>query len=247
MSKKGVEGNFFLGVVSKVLGNTDSEKIEYKIEADIPGVIKGINAYPIRECLDEPKVGDPIILLGLDPDYNSYYLYWKLKENDFTGFRSSGKEISITPDEMVLRVYKEPDPENNKYKDNNKEPDILRSEVRMDKDGNIKVQAIGDGAARVEVNVTGKTTVNIGGECSVTIGGSADVNIGGSANIEVGGQTTVKSPNITLEGGTIKVKGSSFGVGGSAPGSSGPFNCLGACLFTGAPHGGGSVDGPTGG
>ncbi len=242
MSTAGVQGNFYLGVVSKLIGDTDEERIEYKIEADIPGVIKGIKAFPIRECLDEPKVGDPIILLGLDPDYNSYYLYWKLKENDFTGFRSSGKEISITPDEMVLRVYKEPDKENNKYKDNNKEPDILRSEVRMDKDGNIKVQAIGDGAAKIEVNATGQNDITIGGACNVKIIGAAEVSVGGQAKIEVGGQAHVKSPNVKIEGKQVEITGGQLKVAGNA-GGSGPFNCIGSCLFCGAPHSGDIVTG----
>ena len=129
MSKSGVQGNFYLGVVKEV-------KEDFRIKADIPGVILGINAFPLRGDCDEPKKGDPIILLGLDPDYNSYYLYWKLKENDFTGFRAYGKEISIEDEKLVIRSYSEGD-----YKDDEHEPGEEMSKIELDKEGNITIFA----------------------------------------------------------------------------------------------------------
>ena len=96
MSKIGVQGQFYLGVVADYQGGPD-----FRITADIPGVIQGVNAFPLRGDCDEPKPGDPIILLGLDPDYNSYYLYWKLKENDFTGFRVMGQQISFDKEKGI--------------------------------------------------------------------------------------------------------------------------------------------------
>ena len=100
MSKSGVQGNFYLGTVASVPKDGN-----FEIVADIPGVIRGVKAFPLRGDCDEPKPGDAIILLGLDPEYNSYYLYWKLKENDFTGFRAYGKEISIEEEALVIRSY----------------------------------------------------------------------------------------------------------------------------------------------
>ena len=73
MSKLGVQAYAYLGVVSEVLGDTPKEKQEYKIKADIPGVIKGVTAYPIRDTLDEPRPGNPIILLSLTLQLHLFY------------------------------------------------------------------------------------------------------------------------------------------------------------------------------
>ena len=146
MSKIGVEAQIYLGIVSKILGDTEEERLEFRIEADIPGVIKGINAFPRRDVLDEPKVGDPVILMSLDPEYNSYYLYWKLKENDFTGFRACGKEFSITPDHILIEVYDKKTwekPDDRKYTDGEEitnEKQELISSIEMKDSGEIVIK-----------------------------------------------------------------------------------------------------------
>lgn len=129
MSKSGVQANFYLGVVSKVKEN-------FQIEADIPGIILGVNAYPLRGDCDEPKENDPVILLGLDPEFNSYYLYWKLKENDFTGFRAYGNEISIEDGKLVIRTYSGDNTDDPEH-----EPGEEKTRIELDKEGKITVIA----------------------------------------------------------------------------------------------------------
>ena len=179
MSKLGVQAYAYLGVVSEVLGDTPKEKQEYKIKADIPGVIKGVTAYPRRDTLDEPRPGDPIILLSLDPDFNSYYLYWKLKEDDFTGFRSAGKEIYMTPDEIVARVYEDGDYEKGEY-----EP--------------------GEEIASIKMTKAGEIIMKNRNNTSVTVDQDGNVNVetsGHNMNVNLGGGT------ITLGNGTLVLNG----------------------------------------
>ena len=158
MSKSGVQGNFYLGVVADIVEKDDIKKTYHQIKADIPGVICGVNAFPLRGDCDEPKKGDPIILLGLDPDYNSYYLYWKLKENDFTGFRAYGKEISIEEGKLVIRSYSEGD-----YKDDEHEPGEENSRIELDDQGKITIISKSD------------TKIEVRGDAKIESFGKADV------------------------------------------------------------------------
>ena len=75
--------NTFIGVIAKVL-----DPDLYTIEVDIPGENERLSAFPFRGEVDEPRVGDVVFLRELDPIYHSYYLYEKLKENDFIGIRA---------------------------------------------------------------------------------------------------------------------------------------------------------------
>lgn len=200
MSKIGVQGNFYVGTVSKIIGDSREEKQEYRIEADIPGVIKGVKAFPIRDTLDEPKIGDPIILLGLDPEYNSYYLYWKLKENEVTGFRSAGKEIIMTPQELVARVYvdeteKDSRPEA-KYDDSEKYP--MEKEI-----------------ASVRIKESGEIVASNQSETVVTIKDSGDIEVltkGHNMKVDLGGgQMTLKNGTLLLNGGKTAGQTGPFG------------------------------------
>ena len=185
MSKSGVQGNFYLGVVASIDKND-----KFKIKADIPGVILGIDAYPLRGNWDEPKENDPIILLGLDPEFNSYYLYWKLKENDFTGFRAYGKEISIEEEKLVIRSYT-----GENSKDEEHEPGEEVAKIQIDDKGNlvasnktgaeIKITDEGDiktsspnGISTITIKSDGNIEIEtLGGEISFKGGGTIDFGI----------------------------------------------------------------------
>ena len=184
MSKIGVEAQVFLGVVTKILGDTEAERLEYRIEADIPGVIKGVNAFPRRDVLDEPKVGDAVILMSLDPEYNSYYLYWKLKENDFTGFRACGKEFSVTPDHILIEVYDK----KTEYEDQEEIGNsAMISSIEMKDSGEI-----------IMTNKTGtKVTIEENGNMKVnTAGHNMTINLGG-------GTITLGNGHLVLNGGHL--------------------------------------------
>ena len=109
MSRSLGTANYYLGVVTAVTPDDDdrikNDKEWHEVLIDIPGVIQGVTAFPFRDELDEPKINDKVLVLDVDPLYHSYFLYRKLKEDGFIGFRSSGKMVSITPDEIVLGVF----------------------------------------------------------------------------------------------------------------------------------------------
>lgn len=144
-----------------------------EIIVDIPGVIQGVLAYPIAGMNDEPRVGESVIVIGMDPVYNSYYVYQKLKENDFIGLRASGKMIDVTPDNITIGVYDE----NDQYTGDQR-PDCSKlASITISKEGAITVHAAKD------INIKADTNVNI------NVSGNATID---SPNVKVtGGQLTV--------------------------------------------------------
>lgn len=208
MSKSGVQANFYLGVVKEYSGEFD-----FKITADIPGVISGVNAFPIRGDCDEPKPGDPIILLGLDPLYNSYFLYWKLKENDFTGFRVKGRQISFQ--ESGIRISID-EPESSEEESgegeeggNSKESDakVLDGEVsRIDLDTEGNIEVINKSGAFMKLDSDGNIEANNGqtGKLSITSDGVVRAETAETSSIELDGQGNI---NIEIRNGTVKLKG----------------------------------------
>lgn len=216
---------YYMGTVVEI----DEENKElWKITVDIPGVIKGVPALPVRNQLDEPKVGDIVLLRCLDDHFGSLYLWEKLKEDTFIGFRSAGKEVNITPDFITVGIY---DIETEYTDDVIPEPTTY---VKIDKEGNIEIKAgneLGDGkisivaAGDISIKTDGNVTQEITGDVTQKIDGATtitckDVVITSEANIEIKGGGTV-----TLDG-TV------------TPGSTGAFCGLPACAFSGAPHAG---------
>ena len=94
----------YIGVITKIL-----DPDLYQIEVDVPERGKGFKAYPLRGEVDEPRVGDIVFLRELDPDYHSYFLYERLKENKFIGIRARGKKIKITEDFIEIGIYEDND------------------------------------------------------------------------------------------------------------------------------------------
>ena len=207
--------NYYLGVVVAVTPDDDdrikNDKEWHEIIIDIPGVIQGVTAYPFRDELDEPKINDKVLVLDVDPLYHSYFLYRKLKEDGFIGFRSSGKMVSITPDEIVIGVFG-PD-------DNDEYPEYAEDEipdcdpgkdgsgsgmayVKLDKSGNIEIKALGQSTITIlgKKDVNGNddneqdsviSTINIKKAAEVNIESNSTVNIKKDSNINVDGNTTL--------------------------------------------------------
>lgn len=253
---------YFLGTVVGI-SKDDNEKLEnerefHEIIVDIPGVIQNVKAYPRMGELDEPKIGDQVLLLSLDPEYNSYFLYEKLKESDFIGFRASGKMVDITPNYITIGVFKEDltDYGNEEHWDGEKIKDNHITSVTIDNEGNITVEAAKDngkgnlnvylkgntditidGDSGNKINITNDSDIDISGNSSVSISGKSDIKVSGNCNIEASGNCTIKSPNVKITGGRLTVNGT------AAPTGTGPFCGLPACLFTGAIHVGNTVSG----
>lgn len=229
---------YYTGTIVEVL-----DKVLYEIKVDIPGIKSGVKAFPIRGEVDEPRVGDFVILRCLDPIFQSYYLYHKIKENDFIGFRSNGKMVDITPDYIQIGIF---DPSNDEWNDvsenSNKDDEGrdcggYRPEVtdwiKLDKNGNLNIHLRANSKITIEGNsnttVEKDVTNNYNSNLSVVVKGDADVNIQGS--------TTLTSPDITIKGpGTLTCKGQ---VVPSAEG--GPFCAVKVAPPAGTPMVSGSV------
>ena len=181
---------FFLGTVKErvVDDENNTTKEDFIILADIPGIAEGVKAFPTKDNLDEPKVGDQVLLTSYDSFYHSYFTYRKLKENDFIGFRAAGKMIDITPDKITIGVF---DESNDTYKDDERPDCSNHCSIEMDKDGNITVHSKGD----ITVNVDKKEGEN----------GNLNINVEADCNITSKGKVTIKgAPEIELNGGNNK-------------------------------------------
>ena len=196
------QANYYIGLVVAVSKDDDdrlkNEKEWHEILVDIPGVIQKVPAFPFRDELDEPKLNDKVLVLDVDPLYHSYFLYRKVKENGFIGFRSSGKMVSITPDEIVIGVF---GPDDNDEYPEYKEDEIPDCDPKDDGSGDgfayIKLTKTGD----IDIKTKGKSTINIAGDdgsvvtikkaSEVNIEDKSTVNIKSDSEVNVDGDTTL--------------------------------------------------------
>lgn len=166
---------YYLGVVKNIIEDEDNGITkEYGIiEADIPGVIQGIRAFPKRNELNEPKPGDAILLLCLDPILNSYWIYERIKENNFIGIRAAGKMIDITPDYISIGIF-----DKKEYKED--ERPEMKTYLKLDSEGNLEIKTSGN----TSIETSGTTDIKSNGACTIN---SPDVTVTGG-KLTVNGQ-----------------------------------------------------------
>ncbi len=228
-----MEDSEFFGKIVEIL-----DPDLYTVLVDIPGYNKKLPAFPKRGEVDEPRVGDVVFLKEVDPDYKSYYLYEKIKENSFIGIRTRGKQIKFSADFIRLGIH-DVDAEycDKKKEDATPEP---TSWIKVDSSGNLEIEMEGAG----KVHITADDEVKIDGNLKVEIGGNAEIKVSGNANIEVSGNTEVKSPNIKVDGAQVEITGGMLKTKGTAaPDMQGPYCGLKNCIFSGAPHSSSIVSG----
>ena len=233
--------NYYIGTVTYVesdpLGLLTKDKLYHEAVVSVPGVFENVLAFPGRNQLDEPKVGDLVVVCSWDPVYNSYCTYEKLKENDFVGFRASGKMVQINHDKIVVGVFDE----SQEYKDDDV-PDVSKlAHLEMDKEGNITVHA----AKNITVNGDSDCTITIKGNANLTvegnvkekISGNVESDINGNLSVTANGSTELSCPDVTVTGGNLTVSGQ------ANTDMNGPFCALKSCVFSGAPQVGSIVSG----
>ena len=240
----------YFGVIAKVL-----DPDLYTVEVDIPGEQERLKAFPFRGEVDEPRVGDVVFLREFDPIYHSYYLYEKLKENDFIGIRARGKKIWMKEDFIQIGIIP-PDANNSAgaksfpdtvagewYDDQSgadKTPDCT-SWVKIDKEGNIDIEMEGSGHMHImkdhKVEIDGNVDIKVGGNAKIEVSGNVDAKIDGNLDAKVAGTTELDSPNVTVTGGIFNMTGQ------SSTDMNGPFNPIKICPVTGSPHCGSVVNG----
>lgn len=170
-----MNNNYYLGIVVAVDNHKllKKSKEHREVIVDVPGVMEGILAYPKSCELDEPKVGDPVILECLDQMYKSYFTYYKLKENNFIGIRAAGKCISITPDTITIGVFDK----DSAYKDD--ETPKMKTKVVIDSDGNVSVESAG----KIDIKADDDISIDGGGN-NITISNATFKTNGGVSNAD---------------------------------------------------------------
>jgi hypothetical protein len=88
---------------------------------------------------------------------------------------------------------------------------------------------------KTTIEVDGDATIKTSGKTAIEATGEATVK-GQNVKVEAAIKATVQSPQVQITGGQLQVNG-------AVTPSTGPFCALPNCLFTGAPHGGNSVQG----
>lgn len=144
------ETNYLLGIVRAIDSEGDerlkNSKEYHEIICDVPGIIIGAHCFPKSGEIDEPRIGDQVLLLDLDPLYHSYMIYEKLKEDDFIGFRASGNVMSITPEGMTIGTYNIDDAGQESWESKD-EPESLNASISLEKSSddndNIELKAAG--------------------------------------------------------------------------------------------------------
>lgn len=213
--------NYYLGTVLEVL-----DPDLYKIKIDLPGLSKEAEAFPMRGELDEPRPGDQVLVRDIDPIYHSFYLYSKLKDDSFIGFRSRGKMIQITEEEINVSIF---DP-NESYEENEGEmPKEIKAFIKIKKSGDVEVSNMDSDNGEISMDLRGMITITAHNDSNIEVSGNSKITVRGSA--------TLDSPNVTIKGGILNVNGS---VG---PTGTGPFCAVPVCPLTGAPHIGNKVIG----
>lgn len=232
----------FTGTITEII-----DPVLYQIKVNIPGIATDILAFPMRGEIDEPRVGDFVLLRSLDPVFNSYFLYQRLKENDHIGFRSNGKMVDITPDYITIGIF-DPSIDYNDVSQGGKYRPEVTDWIKLDKDGNLDINLRTNSTIKIlgnsGINITGQSVVEIEDNSTINIAKDSNINVNGNCTMNVTGNATVKSPNITVEGSTVTITGGTLiAKGSSSEDMSGPFNCIKACAFSGAPHTGSIVSG----
>lgn len=188
----------FVGTITKIL-----DKDLYQVEVDVPEGDKGLQAYPMRGEVDEPRVGDAVFLREFDPEYKSYYLYEKLKENSFIGFRARGKKVKITEEAIEIGVYNENDEWYDSSEGYDNTPESF-AYIKMNNAGEIEIKAS-------KLSISGAN------------GGPIDINLGGSGGkLSIPGGTVLPSaqggpfwagPAAAPTQGTPMISGSQINLG----------------------------------
>lgn len=88
---------FLIGEVTQV-ESKEFHIIKFKVDRYIDGQL----AYPLG-VVDEPVVGDEILLIELDPIFKTAYYYFKKKNDEHIQFRYKGKSISILDSSVEIK------------------------------------------------------------------------------------------------------------------------------------------------
>lgn len=163
--------DIYIGEITEVL-----DPHLYRIKFTVPGVIEEAEALPFRGEIDEPKKGDIIYLRELDPLYGSIYLYSKLKENDFIGFRALGYAIDIQDSGITISKAS--------HGDDDSEHPSPEAFIKIDSGGNIEIsnqniKITGDSKVDItsgNVTISGSNVTITGGNCKMTGTANTDMN-----------------------------------------------------------------------
>lgn len=238
----------YLGMIIEVpekakIDESKSGRQTYEVKAMIPGVADELVAVPLNGgSIDEPFVGDVIIIMSIDPSYHSVNFYSKLKEDDYVGFRSNGKILDITPEYLLLgsdgkdKTYPLDDNGNRGHFES-----LEKSHLKMDDAGNIEINATGNET----IKISGDSKVEVSGNIDLTCSGDSKIKISGNSKVEVSGTCELTAPDVKISGSSsvtidspdAKITGANLTINGTVAASGhGPFCGLPNCLFTGAPH-----------
>jgi len=196
----------------KVTEIVDSNKfiVKFTVEDDIEDAV----AYPI-DTFDEPNVGDPIQIYGIDTVFGMSFVYQKQRLFDHTRIKLGEQMVDITDHNVTITSALETEDDG----------------TYGDSDDGVKV-ATGKGRT-IEIDADGKIVVHSGKNTEVTIDKNLNIEVKGAAKINVTNSCELKARTVTVDAKMLQIKGAKNVAPNPA---GGPFCAIKICPYTGMPH-----------
>lgn len=197
---------YYIGRISQV-----EDRVFYKIRVSVEGIVDDAMAFPMKGEVDEPLVGDKVLLYNIDPEFGSVYLYSRIKEDNFIGFRSNGKIITlISPyetedgesgddDNITIGIYDIDENDGNNDEVGQYITSIVINRKDDDKKGSIDItigndKYKGGPKSNLNIKVMGNVEASIEGDegSTINISNNSNIKIGGNSTIEIQGNSSLK-------------------------------------------------------
>ena len=150
--------DIMLGVVSEVMDTDKYPLGRFVIKFTIKGLIEDCIAFPI-DTFDEPEVGDPVVLYGLESILGYSYMWQKQRRFDYTRLRHKDSIINIKEDEITI------------------DSGPGKSTITIKKDGDIEIKS--SKSVKIDssdITIKGSSSVKIDSSDVTITGGKLTVN-----------------------------------------------------------------------
>lgn len=213
---KTAEIQYYMGTITKVLNQET-----YEIEFNVPGVIEAGRGFPLRGEIDEPQKGNLILVRSLDPAYGSYFLYSKLKENGFIGFRSLGKMISVKKEYIEIASFDQSIQDYPDEAEIDDSQDNIITSIKIYDTGVIEIKSGND------INITGDSKINIKNKSDISVKSDTKIDLESTGDLTIKSKATLnlEGTGVNIKGTNVQIKGpGTFKINGYPPANpAGPF------------------------
>lgn len=194
-----------LGKITEVLDDNTYPKTKFVIKVDIAGEVEDAIAFPL-DTLDQPELGEEVLIFRVETIFGFSYLWKKLKLNDDTRLKVLGSVIDITKDGITISS----DPEEDK-----EDPS---STIYIAKDGSVTIST----SDKIDIITTNNLNLVSNDKFSLDSKNNIDIK---TDKLKITGTNQGFVSTVTVDG-----------MCTPDPTLNGAFCGIPTCPFTGAPH-----------